>query len=172
MIEDRCQSGSNCNDLSLLHAFPDYRTLSCLLSCVSTSSLTRAGSVKPDTKNKTIKHGGGGGEVKGALPCFVYIRINAKSQFHKSCTVAKNEIFWWATGQSNLEYKQLTAAKSSKVQFSYTHTLTLWPMEQSSILSAEFHCPVARQNISFLATAHDWVTRLLTKLLKISPNNT
>ena len=125
MIEDRCQSGSNCNDLSWLHAFPDYRTLSCLLSCVSTSSLTRAGSVKPDTKNKTIKHGGGGGEVKGALPCFVYIQINAKSQFHKSCTVAKNEIFWWATGQSNLEYKQLTAAKSSKVQFLYSHTYTL-----------------------------------------------
>ena len=31
-------------------------------------------------------------------------------------------------------------------------------MEQSSILSAKFDCPVARQNISFLATAHDCET--------------
>ena len=33
-------------------------------------------------------------------------------------------------------------------------------MEQSSILSAKFDCPVARQNISFLATAHDCETGL------------
>ena len=29
-------------------------------------------------------------------------------------------------------------------------------MEQSSILSAKFDCPVAHQVISLLATAHDW----------------
>ena len=31
-------------------------------------------------------------------------------------------------------------------------------MEQSSILSAKFDCPVARQNISLLASAHDCET--------------
>ena len=34
-----------------------------------------------------------------------------------------------------------------------THTTALWPMEQSSILSAKFDCPVARQNFSLVATA-------------------
>ena len=33
-------------------------------------------------------------------------------------------------------------------------------MEQSSILSAKFDCPVARQNLSLLATAHDCETDL------------
>ena len=36
-------------------------------------------------------------------------------------------------------------------------------MEQSSILSAKFDCPVARYNISLLATAHDCETGLLTQ---------
>ena len=31
-------------------------------------------------------------------------------------------------------------------------------MEQSSILSTKFDCPVARQNISLLAPAHDFET--------------
>ena len=35
------------------------------------------------------------------------------------------------------------------------HTTALWPVEQSSILSAKFDCPMARQNLSLLATAHD-----------------
>ena len=39
--------------------------------------------------------------------------------------VVKNEIFWWATGQSNLSYRRLTTTKTSKVQFSYSHTCTL-----------------------------------------------
>ena len=47
--------------------------------------------------------------------------------------------------------KQLTATKFGFL----THTTALWPMEQSSFLSAEFDCPVARQNYSLLATAHD-----------------
>ena len=34
-------------------------------------------------------------------------------------------------------------------------------MEQSSILSAKFDCPVARQNCSLFATAHDCKTGLL-----------
>ena len=36
-----------------------------------------------------------------------------------------------------------------------THTTALWPMEQSSILSAKFDCPVAHENLSPLGTAHD-----------------
>ena len=36
-----------------------------------------------------------------------------------------------------------------------THTTALWPMEQFSILFAKFDCPVARQNCSLFATAHD-----------------
>ena len=35
-----------------------------------------------------------------------------------------------------------------------THTTALWPVEQSSILSAKFDCSVARLNISLLATAY------------------
>ena len=34
-------------------------------------------------------------------------------------------------------------------------------MDQSSILSAMFDCPVARQNVSLLATEHDCETGLL-----------
>ena len=44
---------------------------------------------------------------------------------------------------------------------SRTHTTSLRPMEQFSILSAKFDCPVSRQNISLLATAHDCETGLL-----------
>ena len=77
----------------------------------------------------------------------------------QSCTGTKSEKFWWATGQSNLAYKRLAATKPSRVWFSYS-TQLLWPMEQSSILSAKFACPVARQNISLLATAHDCETDL------------
>ena len=47
--------------------------------------------------------------------------------------------------------------KLSKFNFC-THTTALWPMEQSSILSAKFDCPVARQDFSLLPTAHDCET--------------
>ena len=43
------------------------------------------------------------------------------------------------------------------------HTFALWPMEQPSILSAKFDCPVARQNFSLLATAHDCEIGLLAQ---------
>ena len=43
---------------------------------------------------------------------------------------------------------------------SHSHTTVLWPMEQSSILSGKFDCPVARQNLSLLATGHDSETCL------------
>ena len=59
------------------------------------------------------------------------------------------------TGQSNLAYKLLTATEASR-----THTAALWPMERSSILSAKFDCPVACQNFSRVATAHDCETGL------------
>ena len=77
----------------------------------------------------------------------------------QSCAVAKSEKFWRATGQSNLVYKRVAATKASKFGF-LTRTTALWPMEQSSILSAKFDCPVARQNVSLLATAHDCETGL------------
>ena len=38
-------------------------------------------------------------------------------------------------------------------------------MEQSSILSAMFDCPVAHQSISLLATVHDCETGLVKPLL-------
>ena len=41
-----------------------------------------------------------------------------------------------------------------------THTTALWPVEQSSFLSAKFDRPVTRQNCSLLATAHDCETDL------------
>ena len=41
-----------------------------------------------------------------------------------------------------------------------THTTALWPVEQSSILSAKFDWPVVRQNVSLSATAHDCETGL------------
>ena len=57
--------------------------------------------------------------------------------------------------------KQLAATKASKVWF-HTHTAAMWPMEQSSILSAKVDYPEARQSISLLATAHDCETGFLT----------
>ena len=42
----------------------------------------------------------------------------------------------------------------------HTYTNALWAMEQSSILSAKFDCPVAHQNVSLLATVHDCETGL------------
>ena len=54
-------------------------------------------------------------------------------------------------GQSNLAQKWLAATKAYKVWFR-THTTALWPMEQTSLLSAK----------SLLAIAHDCETGLLT----------
>ena len=45
-----------------------------------------------------------------------------------------------------------------------THTTALWPMEQSSILSAKFDCPETHQNCSLLATAH-MIVKLVYALL-------
>ena len=49
--------------------------------------------------------------------------------------------------------------KFSKFGFC-TQTTALWPIEQSSILSAKFDCPVAHQNLSLLVTAHGCETDL------------
>ena len=40
------------------------------------------------------------------------------------------------------------------------HTTALWPVEQFSILSAKFDCPVTHQKFSLLATVHDCETSL------------
>ena len=45
-----------------------------------------------------------------------------------------------------------------------TQVTALWPVEQSSILSAKFDCSVAHQNISLLATAHDFEIGLLRQV--------
>ena len=86
----------------------------------------------------------------------------------QSCAVAKSEKFWRATGQSNLAYKRLATAKSFQ---SLVFVLTQLLMKQSSILSvtlcilfAKFGCPVAFQNFSLLATAHDCETGVLMSL--------
>ena len=42
-----------------------------------------------------------------------------------------------------------------------TQIIALCPMEQSSILSVKFDCPVARQNFLLFATVHDCDTSLL-----------
>ena len=41
-------------------------------------------------------------------------------------------------------------------------------MEQSSILSAKFDCPVARLNFSLLATAHDCETGIYYQDMEIN----
>ena len=87
--------------------------------------------------------------------------ISSTQPFSQSCAVAESEKFWWATGQSNLAHKWLAATKASNVWFSYAHYCTFWPMEQSSILSAKFYCPMAGQKFSFLATAHACETGLM-----------
>ena len=79
----------------------------------------------------------------------------------QSCAVAKRENFWQATGQS-WHTNGWPQQKLPKFGFR-THTTTFWPMEQSFILSAKFHCPVARQSFSLLATAHDRETGNLWK---------
>ena len=56
-----------------------------------------------------------------------HLRLSAFSPSNKpvsqSCTVAKSENFWWATGQSNLAYNWLVA--TSKIWFLYSHNYTL-----------------------------------------------
>ena len=67
----------------------------------------------------------------------------------------------WATGQSKLVYEQLATLQKLKKFGFHSHTTALWSAEQSSVLSAKFDCPVAR-NLSLLATVHDCKTDLLT----------
>ena len=55
-------------------------------------------------------------------------------------------------------YKRLVAQQNPP--FFFTPITALWPMKQSSILLAKFGRPVAHQNFSFLATAHEYQTGL------------
>ena len=43
----------------------------------------------------------------------------------QSCAVAKSEIFWWATAQSNLAYEQLPITNAYKVWLLYSHDCAL-----------------------------------------------
>ena len=73
----------------------------------------------------------------------------------QSCAVAKIEPLDNQTWQTN-GLPQQTLPK-----FGFrTCPTALWPMEQSSILSAKFDCPVVCQNFSLLATGHDCNTGL------------
>ena len=57
---------------------------------------------------------------------------------------------------------QTANCSKSFLKFGFrTRATALWAMERSSILSAKFDPPVARQNYSLLATAHDCETDLV-----------
>ena len=56
--------------------------------------------------------------------------------------------------------------KLSKFGF-HTHTIAVWPMKQSSILSAKFDYPGACRNFSFLTIVHDcesgaWIAKTIS----------
>ena len=53
-----------------------------------------------------------------------------------------SEKFWQATGESNLAYKSWPQQKLLKFSFC-KHPTVVWPVEQSSNLSAKFDCPVS-----------------------------
>ena len=60
--------------------------------------------------------------------------------------------------------KQLLFGQWSSLPFCLASLTVQWPMQQSSILSGKFDCPVACQNLSLLA-AHDCETGLWTRIL-------
>ena len=91
-----------------------------------------------------------------SLSSFLYKPVS------QSCPVAKRGNFWPVTGQLNLAHKQLAVMKASKSLVSVLTQLHFGQWSKSSILSAKFDCPVARQNFVLLATAHDCETGLLT----------
>ena len=82
----------------------------------------------------------------------------------QSCAVAKRETFWWASGHSNLVDKRLTQLKLPNFCFR-THTTAPW--QCISLLLILISCPVACQNFSFSATAHDYETGLFC--VKVNP---
>ena len=59
---------------------------------------------------------------------------------------------WWASGQSTWHINGWTQQRLRKFGFHF-HTTALWPVEQGSILSAKFDCPVACQYVSLLVAA-------------------
>ena len=62
---------------------------------------------------------------------------------------------------------QTAGQKLPKFRFR-THITTLWAIIQSSILSAKFDCPVAHQNISTSASAHDFGNGLIYDYLLLA----
>ena len=60
----------------------------------------------------------------------------------------------------DLTYERLAGQQKLPMFGICTHTTTVSPVKQSSILSAKFDCPEARQNCLFFATAHDCETGL------------
>ena len=74
------------------------------------------------------------------------MRINEKQE----STLSKSERFRWATGQS----RQTNGWPQQKLpKFGFrTHTTALWLIDQSSILSDKFDCPLARLDFSLLST--------------------
>ena len=90
-----------------------------------------------------------------------YVVVISNKLVSQSRAVAKSEKFWRATAHSAWGTNGWLQQKLPKFGF---RTTAFWPVEQSSILSARFDCPVARQNFSLVATAHDCETGLWSKL--------
>ena len=66
----------------------------------------------------------------------------------------------YSSGKSNLADRMEEAASLAKVQLCECENQTLKGFLVASRLYAKFDCPVAHQNISLLATAHDCETGL------------
>ena len=88
-------------------------------------------------------------------------RFSPTFQSIASFTIMRSGYKWqilaghWTITGSAYSSRLLAAPKTSRLFGFRTHTTALGPMEQTFILSAKFDCPVARKNVSLLATAHD-----------------
>ena len=84
------------------------------------------------------------------------------------CAVTKTEISDGPLDNETWHTNGWLQQKLPKFGFR-THATAIWPMEQSSILSAKFDCPVACENVSLLETAHDCETGLLLEVRQREP---
>ena len=105
------------------------------------------------------------------FPCFTFLTLNFSFRFvfyvqirpvSQSCAVAKSDHSGRPLDSQTCYTNFWPQQKLPKFGFR-TRTTALWPVEQSSILSAKFDCLVP-QKFSLLATAHDCETGLFTLL--------
>ena len=92
-----------------------------------------------------------------SLSCFFNCKDDKYKLVSQSCAVAKSEKSWHATGQLNCQTEWKTAPLA-KVQLCEHENQTLKFFFAASRLYAKFNCPVARQNVSPITTAHDCET--------------